>query len=197
MMFTRDEIIDHIIPYRLGALDTANLAVHLRRSWDRPLPMEICFNGKLTITGNSNAFTNPVLETGIIHCRALLDFLGLKVKKGTPDKLTSRSPKAPSSDDFVIEDFSNEDGPLQIVTPEIAVSQYQGSRSEMEAALAGIIHIANKGLAHTTTGLILNSTEIANLAIATREIKLLIIRHFYTPLGLLPPKPIISEIKCD
>ena len=39
--------------------------------------MTIHVNGKRIMEGNLNAFTNPAIEAGLMHCRGLLEFLGL------------------------------------------------------------------------------------------------------------------------
>jgi len=76
---TRDDVLNVVIPHRLEAIATLNLLSKLRMSWGQPKPVEVYFGGKLQITGNSNAFANPVIEAGLIHCRALLEFIGLAV----------------------------------------------------------------------------------------------------------------------
>jgi len=194
-MFSHDDIIKRIIPYRLQAVEAANLAIRLRSSCDAPKAMKIYFDDRLKITGNSNAFTNPVMEAGLIHCRALLDFLGLKAESADSTKLSCRDPKRTRNDDVVIEHFSNSNGPLLMVTPKEALSRYQGQQSEAEAALAGVLHTANKGLAHITSGLAMTATDMFNLEIASRGVRALVVSHFYTPLGLLPPEPGVTEIK--
>ena len=194
-MFSHDDIINRIIPYRLQAIDAANLAARLGSSWDVPKPMKIYFDEKLRITGNSNAYINPVLESGLIHCRALLDFRGLKTDPADSTKLICRDPKKNKKDDVVIEHFSNLNGPLPLVTPQEAITQYQGPQSEAEAVLSSIIHTANKGLAHITSGLALSATDISNLEIASRGVRALVVSYFYTPLGLLPPGPGVTEVK--
>jgi hypothetical protein len=89
-MFTRDDILTRVIPHRLEAIATLNLVLRLLGGWDSPKPMKIFFADRLKITGSSSAFTNPVIEAGIIHCRALLEFLGLRVSPSDPRKLASR-----------------------------------------------------------------------------------------------------------
>ena len=193
-MFTRDEVLNSVIPYRLQAVAIANLLARLRQGWDSPKSMKIYFDDRLRITGNSNTLTNPVLEAGLVHCRALLDFLGLKVDSKDPTKLTNRDPRTTRSDDWVIERFSNATGPLPMVTPKVAVSRYQGSASEAEAALAGVLHVANKGLAHLTSGLILSATDISRFEIASCGVPALVVSHLYTPLGLSAPSYEVSAV---
>ena len=195
-MFSHDDIINRIIPYRLQAVDAANSAARLRSSWDSPKAMKIYFDEKLRITGNSNAYTNPVLESGLIHCRALLEFLGLRADSKNSNKLICRGTKKKNyknDDDVGIEHFSNSNGPLPLVTPQEAITRYQGSQYEAEAALAGVLHTANKGVAHITSGLDLSASDISHLEIASRGVRALVVSHFYTPLGLLPPAHGVTE----
>jgi hypothetical protein len=191
-MATRDDVLSVLIPQRLDAVATLNLVLRLRSSWGAPKPMKIYFDDQLQITGNSNAFTNPVVEAGLVHCRALLEFLGLRVSPTDPTKLMSRGPKT-QLDDWVIEDFSNSAGPLPSVTPRQAISKYTGDPVEAESALATVLHTVNKGLAHITAGLIASTTDIRALEIASRGVPALVVSYVYTPLGLPAPMPSISS----
>jgi hypothetical protein len=191
-MSTREDVLAIIIPQRLDAIATLNLVLRLRRSWEAAKPMRIYFDGRLQITGNSNAFTNPVVEAGLIHCRALLEFLGLRVSRADPTKLAARGPKM-QPDDWVIEDFANSTGPLPLVTPQQAVSKYKGDPAAAESALAAVLHTVNKGLAHITAGLLASATDIDALEIASRGVPALITSYLYTPLGLPAPKPSITS----
>src|SRR5690348_17010952 len=107
---TKDDYLKHIIPYRMKAVAIFNLAAKYVKSWDAPKRLEIYFDGKLCIEGLSTAFTNSNIEAGIIHCRALLEFLGLRCDPRDPSKLSVRVGKR--DDDFVIEDFLGPNGPL-------------------------------------------------------------------------------------
>jgi hypothetical protein len=191
-MTTRDDVLTSLIPQRLDAIATLNLVLRLRASWDAAKSMSVYFDGQLQITGNSNAFTNPVIEAGLVHCRALLDFLGLRVSPTDPTKLAARGPKT-QPDDWVIEDFANAAGPLPRVTSQQAVSKYKGDPVVAESALASVLHSVNKGLAHITAGLLASATDIHALEIASRGVPSLVISYLYTPLGLPAPTPSISS----
>ena len=102
--------------------------------------MTICIGGKQVLEGNLNAFTNPAIEAGLVHCRALLEFLGLCERDGG---LSNR--KRRQSSDVGIEHFRNTDGPLKMVDPETALSRYDGGRDEAKKALLTVLHITNKG----------------------------------------------------
>jgi hypothetical protein len=182
---TREEYIQYVIPYRMKAVAVFNLALRHVMSWDKPGKLEIYFNDKLAIRGLSTAFTNPAIEAGIMHCRALLEFIGLKVNSKDPDKLSER--QGSRDDDFVIEDFSGPQGQLQRVPPGVAISSYTGPPAEAEKALAAVIRAANKGVAHTTAGHLVDGDNFNHFEIASRGVPKLLVSHFYTPLGLPPP----------
>jgi hypothetical protein len=184
-MFDRDDLLKRIIPYRMSAVETLHLALELRLSWDGPQPMKIYFTDSLAIEGNSNAFTNPVIEAGLIHCRVLLEFLGLQVSRTDPTKLTNRTGRRP--DDIGIEDFSNSSGALPLVSPQEACASYAGKAEDAEAALVSVFHMANKGLAHITAGLVQSPEQAELVEIASRGIPTLVVKYLYTRLQLPSP----------
>ena len=190
-----DVLLHRIIPYRMSAVQTFNLALRLRMSWDKPKPMKIYFADRLVIEGNSNAFTNPVIEAGLIHSRALLEFLGLKASTGTPPKLMPRTLKR--RDDIGIEDFSNSSGPLSLVSPTEAVSSYSGPATEAKEALVAVLHTTNKSLAHVTASLAQSPQQARLFEIASRGIPTLVVRYLYTRLGLAAPKYELASRRRD
>ncbi len=120
--------------YRLEAVEAFIVAIELKSRLGGPKALEIFIDGKLRIEGNSNAYINPVLEVGLIHCRALLEFLGLCEKNG---KL--RSIKDRRTDDRGIESLG---------LPRITAKQITDDHSRR--ALLALFRTANKGLAHVT-----------------------------------------------
>lgn len=182
---TQEEYIHHLIPYRMRAVSIFRLALRYVMSEETPRSLEIYFDDKLVIRGLSTAFTNPAIETGIVHCRALLEFIGLRLDNKNPDKLAVRQGRR--DDDFVIEDFSGPNGPLAKVSPACAIGSYAGPPAEAEKALAAVIRTANKGLAHTTLGHVVEGDELRHFEIASRGVPTLLVSHFYMPLGLAPP----------
>ena len=191
-MDSKRDFIDRILPYRLVAVEVLGLALRYRLAWPAPVPMQVLFDGKLSIEGLSTAFTNPAIETGIIHCRALLEFLGLAIDPKDHRRLSQRTSR--KRDDLVIEQFSNAAGPLALVTPAQAVAPYTGPSDEAERALARVIHIVNKGLGHSTIGLIDDPDDFRLVEIASRGVRTLLINHFYVPLSLeAPPERITAR----
>jgi hypothetical protein len=82
------QFIQKIILYRMDCVNTLHYALRLRSEWTDPPPMVIFVDGELVLEGNLNAFSNPAIEAGLIHFRALLEFLGLAEKDGM---LTNRT----------------------------------------------------------------------------------------------------------
>jgi len=168
----------------MQAVDVLNYALRLRSQWGEVPLMTMHVDGELVLDGNLNAFTNPAIEAGLIHCRALLEFLGLCERKG---QLSNRSSGSRKPDDVGIEDFRNADGPLKIVAPEIALSRYPGPREEAEKALLTVFRVANKGLAHVTQSLADDPESGQLIEIASRGVPALIVSFLYRPLGLPAP----------
>lgn len=180
-MHTSDEYLHIVLPYRMRAIDAFWVALRYVLHWDKPKKMELFFDGELCVRGLSTGWTNPVIESGIMHCRACLEFLGLRENPKHPLTLSRR--KSKRLDDFGIEDF---DQPL--LTIEDAVRPYGGPPEEAERALACVIHCANKGVAHTTAGQIVVEDDLQLYEIAARGVPTLLINHLYVPLGIEPPE---------
>jgi hypothetical protein len=143
--------------------------------------MEIYASGKVIAEGNLNAFINPAIEAGLVHCRALLEFLGLSMNKktGRLDNVSRRQ-----STDIGIEHF----GQLRMVSPDAVLSRYDGGRDEAEKALLAVFEITNKNIAHVTEDLQDNPDHGRLVEIASRGVPSLVISHLYTPLGLPAPE---------
>ena len=70
-----DRVRDEIIPRRMNAVDALNLATRYQGQWPDhpPPPLEIHIDGKLQVEGNLYTFTNPAIEIGLVHCRAIAE----------------------------------------------------------------------------------------------------------------------------
>lgn len=177
-----NEILTRHIPYRLKAVSTLSVALRLWPDNDVPAPMKIYFDDRLVVDSNSYGFLNPAIECGLMHCRALLEFLGLCELNGQLRNIARRR-----DNDVCIEQFTNTAGPLPMVTPATAVAHYTGGGDEAERALIAIFHVTNKGLAHLTNGLDVSKSDARLIEIASRGVPSLVISHLYTPLGLPAP----------
>lgn len=182
---TLDEILEQWIPYRLQAIDTLQFAWAWAGECEEPRQVEVTVDGKVRIRSNVAAIANPMIEVGIIHARALLEFLGLCVKGGRLAQVGNRRP-----DDIAIEHFSTRAIPLSIVAPSEALSAYPGPKEEAEQSFVAIFEWANKYLAHLTTGVLSDEFTDRHLDIACRGIPVLLHNQLYAKLGRVVPEPL-------
>lgn len=125
-----------------------------------------------------------MIEVGLIHARALLEFLGLGSKDG---KLTQARRR---KDDIAVEQFSTPSIVISIVTPGDVFDSYPRPKEDAEQALVAIFEWTNKGLAHFTTGKLSGNYTDEHLSIACRGIRALLLKHLYAKLGReIPPPP--------
>ncbi len=176
------EYRDKWLPYRMQAIDLMGMYLGLIEKWETAPWMEVYVDQKLRIEGKASGFTNPAIEAGVLHSRALLDFLGLKLRRGTTDQLAERSRKA-HANDIVIEDFG-----LERVTIAEATGLYPGDAAEAEAALATPILIANNWAAHNSAMLPLDPEQNHFLRIAAMGVPALMLAFFYERAGLKMPQ---------
>jgi hypothetical protein len=170
-----------LLNYRMNAVAVGHMALRYSMSWAQPPAIQILFDGKQVVEGKATAFTNPAIEAAIVHSRALLEFLGLGLAKDSQTKLAERSDRRPT--DYGVEQFI----PLQRVSVEKALRSYPGPAIEAEAALAYVVYLANKGLAHTASSFTKHDQGNQLLEIALRGVPVLVVNSFYIPLGLEPP----------
>ncbi len=178
--------IEVVLPYRLYALGTFEMALSLVQEFPEGGELECKINGKSKIQGSSTSITNPSVEMGIIHSRVLLEFLGLKAKSGT--KL-SQSTSSRNSD-IGIESFG-----LKKLTIEQALAPCTGDKEVAQHSLAKTITVANKMIAHSTDIIKIDNDSIDGYFMTVRAIPVLFNIHFYEPLGLTPPAYHVNRIR--
>ena len=187
-MMTLDDVLERWIPYRLQAIETLQFAWRWTDESDTPRRVDVLVEGRLKLRGNVATIANPMIEAGIIHARALLEFLGLCAIDGKLGQIRKRR-----SDDIAVEHFSTPAFPLSIVAPGAAISTYPGPKEDAESALVAIFEWANKGLAHLTTGTMSAEFTHHHLDIACRGIPVLLHNHLYVKLGREIPQPPSAE----
>lgn len=170
-----------LLKYRLQAIAIGHLALQYSVTWDEAPKIQILFDGRQVIEGKATAFTNGAIESAIVHCRALLEFLGLGGKSQT--QLVERTRRSNNNDDIGIENFPG----LSKLSVRQAMQVYPGPKAEAEAALAYVVYLANKGLAHTTSSFSKHDRGSELLKIAFSEVPVLMINNFYVPLAIDPP----------
>lgn len=182
-MTDRDRLLHELLPHRMQAVATLNMALKLYATWG-VAPMTLYAGDKLVVEGNLLAFINPAIEAGIMHCRALLEFLGLCNDNGRLGNISRQR----RSTDVGIEHFSTSAGPLEKVTPANVLRLYPGPSDEAENALLAVFHVTNKGLAHVTKDLSENPGHGPLVEIASRGVPSLMVSYLYTPLGRPAPE---------
>ncbi|MCU0884839.1 MAG: hypothetical protein MUC44_07800 [Beijerinckiaceae bacterium] len=192
-MLSENPKVKSLLDYRMQAVFGLMWALELRSCWDRAPPFSILVNERLIVEGNLSAITNPMMEAGFLHCRALLEFLGLQAsEKGNAGSVKLVELKKRRNDDVGIEHFKNADGPLKILSPHVALSRYRGPAEDAEKSFLSIFKIANKHLLHNTTAFFDDDDNPHGVNVAVHGIPALMKSYFYTPLGLLPPTPWIT-----
>jgi ribosomal protein S18 acetylase RimI-like enzyme len=126
-------LLYEILPYRMYAVATLHRALQLRAKWSDAPSMTIFVDGKLEIEGNFDGFANPAIEAGLVHCRALLEFLGLCDKNAVLSNIERRR-----RGDVGIEHFKNAAGRAEVAFIVIDGYQGQGIGAHLMRHLAGI-----------------------------------------------------------
>ncbi len=170
-----------LLEYRMHAVAVGHMALRHSTNWDEAPAIKIFFGEKQVVEGKATAFTNPAIEAAIVHSRALLEFLGLSLLHGSQTRLKVRARREPT--DLGVEQFA----PLERLSVAKATSYYPGPAEEAEAALAYVIYLANKGLAHTASSFTKHDQGSQLLEIALRGVPALVVSNFFVPLGLEPP----------
>lgn len=193
-MYSKHDYIDQIIPHRLGMIEIMLFALTEMRQTIEPQKMMVYVGDKPCFKGLETAFTNPAIEAGVINCRATLEFLGLRLKKDNPSELETR-PSGKYDDDLHIEDFTKDGVPLEKVTPEKVRRLSLTDREKRVKALARLLHISNKEIAHPTLGRKGedDGSDIELIVLGGKGIRALTVSCFYTPLGLNPPIKLIQH----
>ncbi|MEJ2795534.1 hypothetical protein WAE56_19195 [Iodobacter sp. LRB] len=169
-----NQVLEYDIPYRMHAVHSLPASLRIIGRYNTDEIMDIVISNMSILVGNLNNYTNPSIESGVIHGRALLEFLGLGEHSG---RLVCSKKRRPS--DIGIESFG-----LQKVTPEAALELCSAKFSGVnEDAFVTLIHLANKGIAHTTSSLVIPKDQASQLTIAAECIIFLMQNCLYSGLG--------------
>ncbi|OYY94824.1 MAG: hypothetical protein B7Y41_04435 [Hydrogenophilales bacterium 28-61-23] len=195
-MYSHQNYIDQVIPHRLGMIEIMLFALTEMRQTITPKRIIVYLDDKPCFEGLETVFTNPAIEAGIINCRAMLEFLGLRLKKDDPSKLETR-PRSNRHDDLYIENFSKDGVALERVTPEKVKRLSITDQEKGVLAIARLLHISNKEIAHPTLGRSGedDGSDVELLIIGAKGVRALTVPYFYTPLGLKPPEKLIQRAR--
>lgn len=187
-MVNQSAVLNRWLPYRLQTLEALRIALRHFNAGNDTKPLAVHIDGKLVMEGTAAGIINPMMEAGVIHARALLEFLGLAVKEKRLIKVPRRRP-----DDICIEHLTLNGAALSMVEPQAAIRSYEGPSDEAERALVTVFDLANKGLAHLTWGIRKDGWSSHDLDIACRGITALVVGNVYRTLGAPVPDYQISS----
>jgi len=178
-----------IIPHTLMTIRQAVQALELERRHSIMAFMSLVVDDADTPAPRTllGAYTQPVIAMGVIRCRYLLEFLGIKTV-GAPPAL--RAIDRRRNGDIGIEHFTLRDGQhLARVTPDEAASVFR-ARVSTPRAWATTIEIANQRLAHPTDDYKLLGSGSVNGQLETTfaTIPELLFVKFYDALGVRRPQ---------
>ncbi len=183
-----DDYLNRQLPHRLNAIDIAVLMLKFQLKWEEPKPMEIYVDGVLQFDGLTTMFTNSTVENGVLHARALLEFVGLKVQG---EQLVQLDSKRRHPDDAAIEKLVGALGKLSMVSPSDAGALYPTDKEGAKIALANLILAAHKGLAHASASYFLNPADAKEVLFALQLTKQIVVHYVYARLEkVLPDSPI-------
>ena len=151
-----------------------------------PKTVRIIFDTKHEVRGPYPIFTNACIETGIMTCRALIDFL------------TGPGEKKRQRDDVFIDMFRQKDG---TALPLVSLSQIANftpskmSKGETLRALKFARATANKGVAHLTLAIHGHPESEKFYQASCYSIRAAIEHHLYEKLGLAAPPRKVQDVK--
>lgn len=180
--------LEKVLIYKLNAVHQLELALHRHMKWvdDGIRPMiEVRFDGNTTIVGNSNAYLNPVMESGILHLRSLIEFIGLKCDQ-QGKKLLPVSQRWP--DDVGVEMMDANGKKLNMINLK-ALATEMGEKADMIlSSLAFVSWLANKFVAHFTAVSNYDKNTLLKVLVASQAMPIIVINHVYLAQGLAAPE---------
>lgn len=145
-----------IIPQRLKVIATARQMISLESEYSPHSIVHLIIEQThgVNIDAYSDALatiTQPIIDSAILHCRCLLDFVGIGLDSKSDSLVLSSSSRKRQKDDIGIEYFKSAGGKqLRQLTPQEAISLLSDDTIDLNQAWATVIKIANQRLAHST-----------------------------------------------
>jgi hypothetical protein len=177
----QDLILGHL-KYGLGHLDALCWLCRVLDENRDFASVALTFDGQVVIQRSSLTFIqNPIAETGLIYCRKLLEFLGVKLVRRSVELCDVAADR--TDDDLGIEHL---DGLNRISVDALDDAPF-GEPAEIRKAVIHTLLAANKGVAHFTHGKA-EPADTEPVLICARTVIWLVERHVYDKLGLDVPK---------
>jgi hypothetical protein len=134
--------------------------------------------------------TDPILDTGIMMCRVLMDFLGISSRRQPePDGSLEQLAKPKYPDDMTLLNFG-----MPFISLNQAIQGYPPYTSDrIEKALLRTLRTANRGIGHLTP-ILARTLDLEDLDIACQTVVGLVNRHLYEALGYEPIAPPVVKL---
>jgi hypothetical protein len=174
-----DEILSTWLPLRMHAINNAAWAMDMQTRIIGSEEARLSIGDNLNYKSYVGNFLLPVYESGFVHGRALLEFVGLQAKNGKLIQIKRRRPS-----DIAIENYYVNGNPLAMVTPAEICAFINIPDPVVEWALVGIIENTNRLLSHVTSGEALAMAMHGQVRCAFEELPKVIKMFFYEKLGL-------------
>lgn len=180
--------LNEVIPYKLNAVHQFELALHRHMLWleeGRRPNIEIKFDGKTAITGNSNAYINPIVESGILHIRSLMEFAGLRCD--SQGKTLNQIGKRRKQDDAGVEKLIINGQTVNMIDLNKIRIEMGDKADQIMYSISFVMWLANKFVAHFTTVINHDKDTYQKMLLASQATPLIIINHVYIAQGLRAP----------
>jgi hypothetical protein len=186
----RDLLLDHRIPDRMFEIHLGKAMIDCLSNKE---PTKIIFGtDKPQQVSAGYLLAGAAVDTAMMMCRALLDFIGVHLKRvRTSDTIPSSSPVIdnhylatrhgrPKPDDVMLIDLGK-----GLVTIEEAKTDSRRKQSnDVYAALHHMLLLANKSIGHVTKTSAREEADWPKLSLACDQVILLMNRHVYNALAL-------------
>jgi hypothetical protein len=187
---TRESILEHHIPDRVREVIMCAEAAKFGYEYGRKHDGMVKFGSIRTLATNDVGWIiDPFLDTGIIMCRALFEFIGIDLSQS--DDLYIRT-KPRFSSDVCLEHFL----PSYITLNE-GLSRYADtSEGDLEEAIRRTIRAGDKGIGHLTKDPARQTLDnLRHLELSCKQIVNLLKSHLYLPLDR--PLSVLGELMCS
>lgn len=173
-----EEVVSSWLPRRIHAVNNAAWAMGIQSKTSGAEELRMSIDDTLHFTCYAGNFILPIIEIGLVHARALLEFIGLKAKDGKLHQVKNRL-----QSDIAIEHYEANGQRLSMVSPAEICEFINMPAPVVEWSLVWIIEETNKSLAHITTGEILTMAMGGQIWCALEELSRVMKVYFYDKLG--------------
>ena len=175
----REAILDHL-GYGLAHVDGLRWLCEQLLAGIPIGPARIIVGNREMIARGTFAYIqNPIAESGLIYCRKLLEFLGIKLDRDG-QVLYSRT-SAPADGDVGIEHLG-----LQRVPATAIAAVPIAPEPELREACMHTLRSANKGVAHFTVDRG-EQSSVPKILLCAKTVTWLVEKHVYKELQMGPP----------